>query len=55
MMTNREWLNGLSDEELVRIIRCIGIDDLECRADSNCDDCKLEWLKKERKEECRLN
>lgn len=52
-MTNREWLNGLDDEEFAKAIS----DECEetgamgnCPKYTTCGDCVLSWLKKERKQ-----
>jgi len=52
-MTNREWLNSLSDEELVKTVivyqackqqTAAGV----CENYTHCNVCKLDWLKKEK-------
>lgn len=55
-MTNREWLESLSDEELAQImeasIMCIGCP-LKLKCDypnTSCAKLYLEWLKAERSE-----
>lgn len=60
-MTNREWLNSLSDEELIdkglikNIIPCNEQrqkNENPCkRFGLNCKACLLDWLKKERVED----
>lgn len=56
-MTNREWLESLSDEEFVRIVCysckcCVGQSDFEeCLKQSSCYEGRAEWLKKEHKED----
>jgi len=58
-MTNREWLESLSDKELAYVI--IDIDVKSCQemyhnnlcqyAQKNaCEKCRIKWLKMERKE-----
>lgn len=59
-MTNREWLNSLSDEEFLdvvenlcgEIVECFCDEILECDYEGEmlCGGCKLDWLKKERVE-----
>lgn len=56
-MTNREWLNSLSDKEIINIV---GIDviteifckTMPCSSDEivSCQDCAYKWLKQEHKE-----
>lgn len=50
-MTNREWLEKLSDEELARVISygdnyCRQDDDISCSSDG-CKHCALKWLNEE--------
>ena len=55
-MTHREWLNGLPDEEfldeiMIRIICCYMEHRVKpCNSFSDCDECRLTWLKEERVE-----
>ena len=52
-MTNREWLESLSDEELANNIYCLinGPDLLICCPKyDECNDCKLAWLQAEHKD-----
>lgn len=54
-MTNREWLQTLTDEEFVRIMcssceSCTGHTDLEKCNKMLCRDGRIEWLKQEHKE-----
>lgn len=54
-MTNREWLETLTDEEFVRIMCyscecCTGHTDLEKCNKMLCRDGRIEWLKQEHKE-----
>lgn len=55
-MTNREWLNSLSDEELAKVVTIIEkaceqmCDAGLCKTYIDCDVCKANWLKKERVE-----
>lgn len=50
-MTNREWLNSLSDEEFlenVYIFCCtLGI---RCEGGIKCKECSMNWLQKEHEE-----
>ncbi|MDO4953350.1 MAG: Lar family restriction alleviation protein [Synergistaceae bacterium] len=53
-MTNREWLNTLTDEELAKHIECIRRVDpsiQKCPYGKFCPECKTTWLKEEHKEE----
>lgn len=59
-MTNREWLNSLSDEEFLDVLTKIDKQDLICKEQgacvtNSCYDCQLDWLKKERVEEWNKN
>ena len=54
-MTNREWLQTLTDEEFVRIMcssceSCIGHTSIEKCNSMLCRDGRIEWLKQEHKE-----
>lgn len=51
-MTNREWINQMSDEKFVRWFYdlCDLVPDDYCRKDTTCEECKLNWLKEEHKE-----
>lgn len=55
-MTNREWLQTLTDEEFVQIMWCYSCDcctghtDLEKCNKMLCRDGRIEWLKQEYKE-----
>lgn len=53
-MTNREWLQTLTDEEFARIVRsckcCIGQTDIEKCSELLCSDGCIEWLKQEHTE-----
>lgn len=54
-MTNREWLQTLTNEEFVRIMCyscecCTGHTDLEKCNKMLCRDGRIEWLKQEHKE-----
>lgn len=65
-MTNREWLNSMSDEELLdfmfeRGVGTVGDEDVvdaicrrqnpPCDKFNSCYECQLDWLKKERVED----
>lgn len=55
-MTNREWLQTLTDEEFVQIMCyscdcCTGHTDLEKCNKMLCRDGRIEWLKQEHKED----
>ena len=49
-MTNREWLNTLTDEEFIYFLDCLKFCDL-CRTGVTCREHKLNWLKAEHEEE----
>lgn len=54
-MTNREWLQTLTDEEFVRLMcysceSCTGHTDFEKCNTMLCTDRHIEWLKQEHKE-----
>ena len=52
-MTNREWLESLSDEELLNriYISCLTINDHpDCPRELSCRGCQLKWLNAEHKE-----
>lgn len=55
-MTNREWLNTLTDEEFVRMMWCsceccVAQGNMkECRKQASCNEGRLRWLKKEHEE-----
>ena len=55
-MTNREWLQTLTDEEFVKVMcgscsNCVANGNIkECEAIS-CRDGRIEWLKQEHKED----
>lgn len=53
-MTNREWLNSLSEEELAKIFTnsplCEAFYDDWCPHKGDCEKCYLEWLRREREE-----
>ena len=55
-MTNREWLQTLTDKEFTRIVWyscecCVGRGDKkECRKQTSCREGRLKWLKQEHKE-----
>lgn len=54
-MTNREWLQTLTDEEFVQLMCyscecCTGHTDLEKCNKMLCRDGRIEWLKQEHKE-----
>lgn len=55
-MTNREWLETLTDEEFTRMMWyscdcCVGQGDLKiCHKQPSCRDGRLKWLKQEHKE-----
>lgn len=51
-MTNREWLESLSDEELLKIIYiyCVAMKGGECPGGLSCKECQLKWLQAEHKE-----
>ena len=56
-MTNREWLQTLTDEEFARKMWyacecCVGQGDLKkCWRQKSCREGRLKWLKKEHKED----
>ena len=56
-MTNREWLQTLTDKEFTRIVWytcecCVGQDDSKkCLQQLSCREGRLKWLKKEHKED----
>lgn len=52
-MTNREWLESLSDEELAkRMTGCVKCSFCDvCHGDYNCDIGHLKWLQAEHKAE----
>lgn len=49
-MTNREWLNSLSDEEMAKAIHINACDEQTeiCKQELQCHICLADWLKKER-------
>ena len=52
-MTNREWLQSLSDEEVARFIHTSCPHDYcewSCSADNDCLACITKWLQAEHKE-----
>ena len=56
-MTNREWLNSLTDEDFYNVLRfdctypsLYGCLFGRCDKDGDCKKCKLKWLKSEHKE-----
>ena len=51
-MTNREWLESLSDEELAkRMTGCVKCSFCDvCHGDYNCDVGHLKWLQTEHKD-----
>ena len=51
-MTNREWLNSLSDEEMAEAIHLNACDEQSelCKQELRCHVCLADWLKKERVE-----
>ena len=55
-MTNREWLNGLSDEEMAKVLSTIPCeyfalaDEGRCYLNRRCEECLFTWLKAEREE-----
>lgn len=54
VMTNRQWLETLTDEELLKIIyiRCVVTrDDRRCPERLTCEGCQLKWLQAEYKGE----
>nr|DAG78405.1 MAG TPA: hypothetical protein [Caudoviricetes sp.] len=53
-MTNREWLETLTDKELLKYLNswCFNIKgDAKCPERLNCEKCQLNWLKQEHKED----
>lgn len=56
-MTNREWLQTLTDEEFARMMWyscecCAGHGDLKkCHKQPSCRDGRLKWLKQKHKED----
>lgn len=51
-MTNREWLENLSDEQWAKVIPCFGLDNpfANCPKNMDCIKCKIDWLNAEHKE-----
>ena len=49
-MTNREWLESLSDEELAKMIVCHDYDRDSYDCPYDCINCKLAWLQAEHKD-----
>lgn len=55
-MTNREWLNILTDEEFIEIMTfspcdsCVDGDNGICRSELSCIDKRVMWLQEEHKE-----
>ena len=49
-MTNREWLNTLTDEEFEKYLSCISYCGL-CPSRVRCAERKINWLKAEHEEE----
>lgn len=55
-MTNREWLNTLTDEEFIEIMTfspcdgCVVGHEGICRSELSCMDGRLMWLQAEHKE-----
>ena len=51
-MTNREWLNSLSDEEMAKavLVTCCKQQKEPCKEEIDCTVCLADWLKKERVE-----
>lgn len=51
-MTNHEWLQTLTPEELLKnvYIRCVSIIEGECPNGLTCKECQLKWLNDEHKE-----
>ena len=51
-MTNREWLNTLTDKELLEnvYIRCLAVIEGKCPNGLTCKKCQLKWLAEEHKE-----
>jgi len=49
-MTNREWLNSLSDEEMAKavLVTCCKQQKEPCKEEIDCTVCLADWLKKER-------
>lgn len=54
-MTNRQWLESLSDVELAieiaELASCEAIPFGACYSAQNCKECRLAWLQVEHKEE----
>ena len=51
-MTNREWLNTLTDKELLENvhIRCVAVMEDDCPDGLTCKQCQRKWLAEEHKE-----
>lgn len=51
-MTNRQWLETLTNEELLKIIyiRCVAMNGGECPERLSCKECQIKWLNAEYKE-----
>lgn len=52
-MTNHEWLNTLTPEELLKYVyvRCCIVIEEECPYGLTCKKCQLKWLNAEHKED----
>lgn len=52
-MTNRQWLETLTNEELLENIHilCSVMHDGRCPEEATCEACRLKWLNAEHKED----
>lgn len=52
-MTNRQWLETLTDDELLNNIRicCVVMHDGRCPEVLTCRECRIMWLNAEHKED----
>lgn len=51
-ITNRQWLESLSNEQWAKAIPCFGLDNpfANCPKNIDCIQCKIDWLNAEHKE-----
>ena len=51
-MTNREWLETLSDNELLKVIYicCVAMNGGECPEGMTCRGCQIKWLNDEHRD-----
>ena len=52
-MTNRQWLQNLTDEELLKYLNipCLEIRNSKCPEGLTCKNCQIKWLNDEHKED----